>query len=197
MAINHAFTCLAILAVLACNINAQSDQSLGKCLIDSSKLILKQDFYTNGRIHAQGFTFNNEKYGDWQYYNSSGKIVRRVEYCNGIVKDIQLKYLDQGKVIERYDALNKTQLPSLINIRFEYPDIARDNEIQGVVKVKLEYDSLCILNSYRVLNHLGYGIDEEVKRGMDENVTLSQKYHVTREDCETAQDTLKINFTLN
>lgn len=70
-----------------------------------------------------------------------------------------------------------------------------ENEIQGVVKVILEYDSLCILSSYRILNNLGYGIDDELKRGMDENVALSQKYNVIREDCDKAQDTLQINFT--
>ena len=130
------------------------------------------------------------------YYNSKSQIVRDKIWSDSLIREIEYKYLENNQVIKRYDVINKISLPTRLNVDFRYPALARENEISGIIEVKLSYNNDCIPISYNILNSIGYGIEEEVNKGMKLVLDLAKKYDVSFEKCNELNTNFKINFKL-
>lgn len=56
------------------------------------------------------------------------------------------------------------------HVKIRYPAEAMEKGIQGTVQIELVRDSLCIITSKRVVGGLGYGLDDEALKVVDDSV---------------------------
>lgn len=143
-----------------------------------------------------------------EYAAKEGLLKRKDFYFRGLpnktkiwksdlIHDIRYKFIEKRQVIKRYDRINKQKLPTLLNVTFysiKYPIKALENEIEGIVKVSFSLDENCIPESYQILNHLGYGIDEEVIKYAKKVIKYSQEYKIARRGCDDFMYIKEINF---
>jgi hypothetical protein len=130
------------------------------------------------------------------YFDSKNRKIRDKIWRDSLLSETEYKYFENNQIIKRYDVINQKPLPTQLRINFRYPAIAIENEIFGVVEVALSYNNDCIPESYNILNSLGYGIDEEVNKGMKLMLTLAKKYNVPFEKCKESNEYFKVNFKL-
>ena len=131
-----------------------------------------------------------------EYYDSKRRIERDKVWKDTLIRETKYTYYDNNQVIKRYDVTNNRALPTELNINFNYPVLARENEIEGMVEVKLDYNSDCVPVFFKVLDSLGHGIDEEVNKKMKIMIGLAKKYSITFNNCTESNDNFKINFKL-
>ena len=103
------------------------------------------------------------------------EIIKNQIWEENLLEEIKYTYYEKGQIIKRYDILNKLKLPPQLNVLIKYPQLARENEIEGKVHVELTYDEDCIPTQFKALNTLGFGIDEEEARKMNLMIELSQR----------------------
>lgn len=130
------------------------------------------------------------------YFDSKNRIVRDKIWRDTLIRETEYEYFENNQVIKRYDATNKKHLPTQLSVYFRYPELARESEISGIVEVELSYNSDCVPVSYKILNSLGYGIEEHVNKGMKLMINLANKYKVSFEKCNELNGNIKINFKL-
>lgn len=56
--------------------------------------------------------------------------------------------------------------------RIHYPEEALEKGIQGTIHVELVRDTNCIITAKRVLDGLGYGLDEEALKLIDDKAEI-------------------------
>ena len=142
------------------------------------------------------YTNRNQPLRKVDYYDSKRRVIRDEIWNKGLIREIEYSYYENGQVIKRYDKINKVFLPTLLNVHIKYPMLAKENLIEGVIKVDLIYDANCIPISYQIVNSLGYGIDEVVNQKMKLMIKLAKKHTVSLIECEESHDYFNIVFNL-
>lgn len=131
------------------------------------------------------------------YYDAKQRIRKDQVWKEELIKETKYSYYEKGQIVKRYDVLNQRDLSPEINVHMKYPVMALENQIEGVVEVSFSYDENCVPISFEILNKLGYGIDEEVKKKMNLMIQLSEKYNVPFKQCERLDENFKVEFTLD
>jgi len=130
------------------------------------------------------------------FYDSDQRIKKHQIWNTELVEQTDYTYFENNQIIKRYDALNKIQLATEINVNIHYPAMARENQIEGIIEIALNYNEDCIPSSFKIQNTLGHGIDEEVEKKMKLMIALAQKYKAVFEECGHTNEHFKINFML-
>jgi TonB family protein len=82
----------------------------------------------------------------------------------------------------------------ILSYKMNYPEEAKRNGIQGTVKIKVTYDSLCNIVEREIIQSLGYGCDEEALLTLKK---LEEKVKVVRKCQEGEEMTLPFIFKLD
>lgn len=185
-----------ILLILTVNLNAQS---IGLDKIDfADSLKFKQSVVRNINKQIEYVQYDeiDGHLRKISYFNLPYKAVKDKIWSDTLISEIDYTYYEKNQVIKRYDVIHKKPLTTLLKVNFKYPALAMENEIEGIIEFKLAYDSLCIPVSYIILNKLGYGIDEEVEKGIKLMLSLAKKYNVSYDQCNEIKENFKVTFRL-
>ena len=185
-----------ILLILTVNLNAQP---IGLDKIDfADSLKFKQSVVRNINKQIEYVQYDeiDGHLRKISYFNLPNKAVKDKIWSDTLISEIDYTYYEKNQVIKRYDVIHKKPLTTLLKVNFKYPALAMENEIEGIIEFKLAYDSLCIPVSYIILNKLGYGIDEEVEKGIKLMLSLAKKYNVSYDQCNEIKENFKVIFRL-
>jgi antitoxin component YwqK of YwqJK toxin-antitoxin module len=91
-------------------------------------------YYSNGQLKEIGNYKNGLKDGKWIVYRNRGDVDEVQFYRLGEKTGIWEKHIENGKIIKRYDHIEKKPLKSRFFIQLDYPETARENEIEGTVR---------------------------------------------------------------
>jgi len=185
-----------ILLILTVNLNAQP---IGLDKIDfADSLKFKQSVVRNINKQIEYVQYDeiDGHLRKISYFNLPYKAVKDKIWSDTLISEIDYTYYEKNQVIKRYDVIHKKPLTTLLKVNFKYPALAMENEIEGIIEFKLAYDSLCIPVSYIILNKLGYGIDEEVEKGIKLMLSLAKKYNVSYDQCNEIKENFKVIFRL-
>jgi len=185
-----------LLVALSINLNAQSAGVDSTNFYDTLKFAQNVVYKTENKIDYVQYDEIEGSLRKIEYFDSKNRIVRDKIWRDTIISETEYKYFENNQVIKRYDVLNRNPLPTQLSVSFRYPTLARENEISGIVEVELSYNSDCIPVSFKILNSLGYGIEEEVNRRMKLMISLAKKYNVSFEQCNESNENFKVNFKL-
>ena len=154
--------------------------------------------FTNDKwIKEEGFYNQNVKDSLWIYYKYpkrgnlvySNVILKEEKYNKGEKIGIWKQYIENGSVIKRYDYDLKKEIEPIYNRYTNYPAIAREFEIEGIVKIKVEYNDSCSVKNITVYQSADKSLDKEALRSVKEIEDLKYKYRISR-DCSTKRDTI-------
>ena len=101
---------------------------------------------------------------------------------------------ENGRVYERFDYDNNVKLQPIIRFNISYPNIAKENGIQGIVKISYQIDSDCSISNIRVIESLSEECDKAAIDAIKEYGELFKKYGV---DCENKIEEKEVNFKLD
>jgi hypothetical protein len=156
-----------------------------------------KSYYYNGNPKEIGNYNNGLKDGKWIVYRSSGSVNEVQFYKLGEKTGIWEKHIEKGRIIKRYDHTEKRSLKSRFFIQLDYPETARKNEIEGVVRYKLILNSECEIERTELVKSLGFGCDEEAKKAVEKLTEFSKKYDLEfqkDEECDDKEIELDFNF---
>lgn len=163
---------------------------------NDSLFVQKENRGSNGQIDIVEYTQVGGNLKKIEYYDSKQRVKKDQIWNKELINETDYTYFEKGQIIKRYDVINQVELTPYINMHIKYPAMARENQIEGVVEVSLTYNEECIPISYKILNKLGHGIDEEVEKKMKLMIQLSEKHNVPFEECEKANENFKVKFAL-
>jgi len=149
-------------------------ESVNKIEIDSGK-------YSNGK-----------RVGIWNTYNSKEK-VKSFDYDNNKKIGIWLTYKEKGMVTERFDYDNNIQLEPYIRFNISYPNIARENGIQGIVRIRFHINTDCSIDNISIVQSLSPECDKAAIDAIKKYGELYKKYGKNCVDLTEEQD---LNFRL-
>ncbi|MFN7119112.1 MAG: energy transducer TonB [Saprospiraceae bacterium] len=158
-----------------------------------------RSYYDNGIIKESGEFSMNKRNGEWKEYGTDGKVKRIIRYNNGQKTDdrkvgVWLEYFENGQVIKGFDYDKNEKIETKINVSVYYPAIARENQIEGIVNIKIKLSSTCETEELSILEGIGFGCDEEAIRSVKRFIDLIKKY--TPEKCEEINTIMPIHFKL-
>ena len=163
---------------------------------NDSLFIQKVNRKSNGQINFVAYSQVGGNLKKVDYYDSKQRIKKDQIWNKELIRETGYSYFEKGQIIKRYDIINQVELSPEVNVHIKYPAMARENQIEGIIEVSLNYNEDCIPTSYKILNKLGHGIDEEVEKKMKLMIQLSEKHKVPSKECEKANENFKVNFTL-
>lgn len=152
----------------------------------------------------RGHFVSNLREGPWTFYRAPEKttnsttynaISEEGKYIKDQKKGIWNTYVENGKVIKRFDHDNNKELEPVVPFKFDYPTEARKNSIEGTVKVKVSFKN-CEPTTYEIIEDIGYGCGDSVIKALREKRELEKKYGVASTNCDKLQDTLSFKFKL-
>ncbi len=149
-------------------------ESVNKTEIDSGK-------YSKGK-----------RVGIWNTYNGREK-VKSFDYDNNKKIGIWLTYKEKGMVTERYDHDNNIQLEPFIRLNITYPNIAKENGIQGTVRIRFHINNDCSIDNISIVQSLSPECDQAAIDAMKKYGELYKKYGKNCIDRTEEQD---LNFRL-
>lgn len=142
-------------------------------------------------IKEKGNYINGTKDGEWIEYSSPQRIKTQGKYLNDKKVGIWRTY--KGSVIEQYDYDNNSKLQPIINVYPKYPEIARENDIEGTVVIAYEVSDDCSISNIIVTQSLSPECDKSVLEAMTKYEQLLKEYSVA---CSAGQETKEFRFTL-
>ena len=156
-------------------------------------------YFENGVIKETGYFSMNKKNGKWEEFNEKGKLERVLKYNSGRkIEDkkfgIWLEYHEKGKVITGFDYEKNERLETIINVPIDYPPLAREKGIQGIVKVKIKLNPVCEIENIELVEGIGYGCDKEVLKRLKKYYELLKKYDSN--NCIEIDEIIAIQFQL-
>ncbi len=115
-------------------------------------------YWPNGKIAEQGNYSNGKKDGKWVYLYSNGKTMEFGSYKDD--KKIEKWYYfdSKGLITKIHDfGINKDIPITLDNYHLsfnsvDYPNIAKENQIEGEVILSFEVDSTCNCSNLKIVN---------------------------------------------
>jgi len=189
---------IGFIIIVFLKINAQAQSLEMNTTIFYDTLVFNQTIVYN-KAHQIDHVQYDEINGELrkiEYYNSKRRICRDKIWKKTLIRETEYKYIENNQVVERYDVTNKRPLPTQLNVYFKYLALARENEIQGRIEVKIDYNNECVPVAFIILNSLSYGIDKEVREKIKLMMALAKKYNVSFAGCKEAKDNFQINFKL-
>jgi len=125
-------------------------------------------------VREKGGYYFGEKVGDWQYYNSNGKItfeekfIKEVSLDSSLVLPMEIPLPRELNHDYSYEtSLSDASYPGgdgpekkYILDNFKYPDQAKELEINGEIILQFTVDEIGEVGNIRVLRGLGYGCDQ-------------------------------------
>lgn len=135
---------------------------------------------------------NGKRSGIWNTYNGREK-VKSFDYDNNKKTGIWLTNKQKGMVIERYDHDNNIQLEPYIRFSISYPNIAKENGIQGTVKIRFHVNNDCSIDNISIVQSLSPECDQAAIDSMKKYGELYKKYGKNCVDRTEEQD---LNFRL-
>jgi len=145
---------------------------------DNYKSGLWKIYSNDGLLKMKGTYEKNQKTGIWEYFNAEKKIIQKFDFSNKkliFFEDFEFEK-ENFKIVSKdnTDNLNLERPPLYLggkigilkkvytNIR--YPNLARENGIQGTVKIKFMVNQDGKLSNYTILKNIGGGCGEEALR---------------------------------
>jgi len=181
-----------------------NDGNLTEELQDS--VLTKFGYFDNGLLESASSFKSNMKHGTWQSYKlnecDNQILISSTEYLYGkkLISTITTDYRFLGafstfrSIITNH---NTEKSDTTENFNFcrdiPYPKEARRNNIEGTIFVKIDFTNTCNI-SYKILNELGFGIDQVVEEYM-EIVKKSYSNQIT-EACRNSTFTIPIKFVM-
>jgi len=179
------------------------------------QLVENEIIYLKDYIKEKGNYLNNKKEGEWIENMSSSKS-KKGKYVNGKKTGIWSTFLngekiagfnydlnkktgiwltrkENGRVFERYDYDKNVKLQPIIRFNISYPNIAKENGIQGIVKISYQVNSDCSINNIRVVESLSKECDQAGIDAVKEYGELFKKYG---NDCENKTEEKEFNFKM-
>lgn len=159
-----------------------------------------KSFYENGVLKEEGKYEQNLKTGKWREFNTEGILNRIKDYKKGkklIDKKVGvwIKSYESGQVIKRYDYDTGQALETLFSVFIKYPNSARDNNIQGVVKIGLILDLDCNIEKISIVKSLSGDCDESALVSIRKMAELIKKYDQTK--CTEIERIISVHFRLD
>jgi len=157
-----------------------------------------KSYFHTGKLRTEGHFKNNEKDRKWIIYESSGLPKEIQHYQSGKKTGVWEKYVENRYVIEKYDQDKEKLLGRFINaiVSPYYPALAREDQIEGTVKIKILFDQNCKVIDFQPLTSLGYNCEEEAIKALKRMVELSKKYEAQIEGCEKGTKVVSFDFKL-
>lgn len=136
------------------------------------------EFFGSGpftKICTKGFYTDGQKSGTWEYFDINGELNQRYNYDKNemtFVKEPEGGFPKQLEQINGNDTLlvDIDQYPFYVGGQFnlnryfidnvEYPELAIENKIQGMVWLEFDLDEEGKIINLHVFQGLGYGCDE-------------------------------------
>ncbi len=158
-----------------------------------------KSYFENGKIKETGIYEFNLKVGEWIEFNNYGEPQKYKTYKKGKLEKqrktgIWEKFYEGGKVIKRYDHDKEEQLETLFVLQIEFPRIARENNIQGVVEIGLVIDEDCEIKEINIVKSLETDCDEAALNAIRKLAELIQKYDKTK--CTGIKQVIPVHFKI-
>lgn len=156
-------------------------------------------FDEKGTMRDSGAYLMNRKNGVWKEFNPEGGEKRITYYQNGRkISDkkvgIWRTTFENGQVIKGFDYDRNIALETQIRVPVRYPDLARTNEVEGTVKIQIQLNEHCEVESLTVVGKLGYGCDEEALKVVKKLIALTRTY--APENCMKINRLFSVHFKL-
>ncbi len=116
-------------------------------------------YFDNGNKETEGFYSQGKEAGTWKYYKYDGTFSGQFN-------------LDSIKTLNITNNSNYSSLKLDLN----YPEKARDLEVEGKVMAAVMLDSVCTITNFVILTDPGYGLGTEVMRVLQKNKAQLQKF---------------------
>lgn len=140
----------------------------------------------------KGEYVNDKKVGIWNtFYN--GEKTASFDHDTNKKIGVWLIRKENGKVLERYDYDNNIQLQPIIRFNISYPNIAKENEIQGIVKISYQINSDCSIDNIIVIKSLSSECD---KAAIDAVKKYGELFKIYGNNCEDKNEEKEFNFKL-
>ncbi|GAB4490721.1 MAG: hypothetical protein OHK0019_09910 [Saprospiraceae bacterium] len=146
-------------------------------------------------LKIRGVYVNGKKHGRWTEYSKPGVVYAEGQYDRDKKVGIWRTAKADGEVMERYDFDNRKKLEPEINICLSYPPLARENGIQGTVKVEYRLNADCSISDVKVVQSVAGGCDAEAVRCLEKYFRYMREYGPPRV-CEAKRDTFQVVFRL-
>ena len=153
-----------------------------------------KSYWYGNILKEMGKFYQNHKDGEWIMYDNQGQIDEIRYYDRGTKIGIWQKHVESGQVIKRYDHERNHELKPILNISYRYPALARDKEIEGIVKINYELDEECDLRSIDIVESLEKDCDKSAIEGTKRMINLMKKYDSAA--CDSVSNTIEIKFEL-
>jgi outer membrane biosynthesis protein TonB len=95
----------------------------------------------------------------------------------------------------RYDFDENKKVDPIINVNLEYPEIAAELGVQGIVKLSFKTNSDCSVTDFNVISGLGHGCDKSAIKSVKKMANLSLKYR-PNDACDVSTKIVDFTFTL-
>jgi len=146
-------------------------------------------------LKIRGAYVNGKKHGRWTEYSKPGVVYAEGQYDRDKKVGIWRTAKAGSEVMERYDFDNRKKLEPEINVHISYPPSARENGIQGTVKVEYRLNADCSISDVKVIQSVKGGCDAEAVRCLEKYFRYMKEYGAPRV-CETKTDTFQVVFRL-
>jgi protein TonB len=137
-------------------------------------------YHPTGYLDSIGNCVNDLPDGEWSFFNSEGKRIRKKVYQKGIVtKDSVIKAEAQAVKVKADPVPGEIESSfkngaigwmRYLNANFRYPQRAQNNKIQGTVIIDFIIDEKGNVLSPKITKSTEYSVDEETLRLISESV---------------------------
>ena len=150
-------------------------------------------------IHTKGSYIKRKKNGEWEFYKNPtqghpGLLLSTEYYELGIKTGVweTYHYEKEGLVIEKFDYYNNSPLQPLISVSLNYPMLAKEKGIQGIVIIEYKMLNDCSVKELKIIKGIDPECDQEAINSII-NLSILQKKH-SIEKCEEQILTKSFNF---
>jgi len=152
-------------------------------------------YYTNGNVSSSGFYDHDLKDGEWSFYSRAGRWKETRFYTLGKKSGIWRTMTDSKVVVKRYDYDKNEIAHPFVTVFPKYPALARENGVEGTVKVKIIFGEACAIEKINIVEGVDSDCNSEAIKAVKEIIRLMTKY--APEGCPTEEYDYDILFKLN
>ena len=187
---------------LVCFISCVSNRSEYKEIITYHDLTREQK-RGNGRVVKEKYIINKKsgyKHGKYEKYDLNFLTLEEGEYINGERRGKWKLWIERDTLfVEKDYDNNGIETPLIIKEYLKYPRVLvekRDSLPEGIVRMKLNFDSECNLVGLEVVDGIDKEFNNVISSRYKRYVKLCKKYEVQIKECEEQTEFLTIRFNL-